>query len=825
MTQQKARNSFVLRIVLAFGVGGLMMTFGLSALEYRRANDVARNQTSRQVLETSRKLQETLLPFLDNNQHDSVQDVIDIYAGNPRVIALRLRYDESQTYTAGSWPKDLSTAAVWTVNESGTNTYGQLDLGRPTVLAVLFEHDDHHCLIETLVNGKYIQTAIRRHAIERLAGLWIVLAVLALFGLLMLRRWFSVPMSRLLRLASDDAEAESFEKFGSDTGGEFGQLAGALAHMLRKIDTVTDELRAREHAMEDLFQSAPSALLSVGSDGRVCDANNSAALLFGVKDPGALIGRAILDFIVKRDRGSFRQSIDRLGLDRSTRCEMQFTVAGSKTIDVAAQFNGLYSRDDQLERVRIALADISESKRLLREITEHKQLIDLVINHMSDAILLVSNEDHKVLTVNRRLAMLLSSTPDLLMGTRYDPSDFWRTLGPIDDDLFRSRLGYALANPDQTHHERFEGRNGSFQFRIVPVQNLSDQPLAQLWVVQDVTAEVRSRFLFKLQERQLRTLQMMGESLHDALDFDDLLNTTVGTLPEMMGIEIAGLAIRHDGRADRCKQAFNATSDSTPIPAGGDLADVVRNNLMPSILEHRDTSHWTDLASHGPWTEPFRRLGIDSLAATVLTGRNHTQGVLWIARRGGMPIEDHHLFLLEALAPMLATALQNVSYASRMRQLKLIDSITGLPCFDQFPAIASEMTRQPGPWATLMLDIDRCFDIHRHHGKEAVHAVLRAIGEIIRDSSRVTDHTLRFAEDRFVVLCPGASREPAMNLGERIRKRVEALTFQGNEALKITCSIGIVVSPGDSADPQELVELAESRVQQAKSAGRNTVWA
>ena len=39
----------------------------------------------------------------------------------------------------------------------------------------------------------------------------------------------------------------------------------------------------------------------------------------------------------------------------------------------------------------------------------------------------------------------------------------------------------------------------------------------------------------------------------------------------------------------------------------------------------------------------------------------------------------------------------------------------------------------------------------------------------------------------------------------------------------MTCSIGVAISPGDSGDPRELVDIAERRVHEAKNAGRNTV--
>ncbi len=825
MLRRRFGRSLVTRMVLAYCVGGLLLSVALGVLEYSNAEDQASTSAGQQILVTVRNLQEVIHPLLDAEQHDSVSHILHIFAQDPRIVALRLRCKGELNITGGTWPGDLTDSAVWTVDETGVTGFGRLDLDRQTLLALPVHLGGEQGLIEALIDGPYVRQYIARGATERVASQWLMLGILALVGLILLRRWFTGPLTRLVKLAANDAPAEQFEQTGEQIGGELGDLAGALARMLHRLDDVTTELRHREKAFEDLYQHAPSALLSIGPDGKVTNANRRAAHMFGVSKPAALIGRVVLDHVASCDRAMFRQSIDRLEIDRVNGCELQMTFDHGQPIDAAVQFQGVYDNDNKLERVRIALTDISEIKRLMRQVTEHKQLIDLMVNHMSDAILLVSTKDQTVVTANQRVCQMLNASVETLLHRPYDPSELWRPLGMIDDQLFHSRTRYALANHDQTHQEQFEGRSGAYQFRIVPVIDTTGQALAQLWVVQDVTAEARNRRLLQQQDQQLRALQAMGRSLHKVDGVDELLDVSVGHLTEFMGVEAVGVAIRYNVPGKRCRQLFNITGNSIMLPAGAELADAIQCRLMPNVLSQRETSFWSDLSTHGQWAKPIRQAGFESLAATALVAFEHTQGIVWVARRGGETIDRYHLFLLEALAPMLSTALLNAELRERMRVLELTDPVTHLPSYRQFEPLAANVLRQHGPWAVLVVDIDRFSQINDEHGHRAANEALREVAQIISDSCRLSDHAIRYMEDKFLVLCAGASQAPAKGLAERIRQRVDEATIKtsAGAVVDITVSVGLAVSPGDGGDPHDLVALATKRMRAAKQAGRNTV--
>lgn len=68
----------------------------------------------------------------------------------------------------------------------------------------------------------------------------------------------------------------------------------------------------------------------------------------------------------------------------------------------------------------------------------------------------------------------------------------------------------------------------------------------------------------------------------------------------------------------------------------------------------------------------------------------------------------------------------------------------------------------------------------------------------------------------------GIAVEEALALAERIRRRV-GLTAGRDPGARVTASIGVASCPDDALDYDRLFELADRRLYEAKTAGRNCV--
>ena len=82
----------------------------------------------------------------------------------------------------------------------------------------------------------------------------------------------------------------------------------------------------------------------------------------------------------------------------------------------------------------------------------------------------------------------------------------------------------------------------------------------------------------------------------------------------------------------------------------------------------------------------------------------------------------------------------------------------------------------------------------------------------------------RYGGEEFAVLLPRFSKESALELAERIRKKVGEATIDiRREATRTTVSIGVSTMPDDTLERDELLRRADQRLYEAKRKGRNRV--
>ena len=98
------------------------------------------------------------------------------------------------------------------------------------------------------------------------------------------------------------------------------------------------------------------------------------------------------------------------------------------------------------------------------------------------------------------------------------------------------------------------------------------------------------------------------------------------------------------------------------------------------------------------------------------------------------------------------------------------------------------------PLSLLLIDLDKFKQVNDLHGHEAGDEVLQGVAAAIRTLTEKRGQSYRYGGDEIVVLLPNHSRQEADSLAERIRSRVEGLTFKRYPE-PLTVSIGIACYP------------------------------
>lgn len=174
-------------------------------------------------------------------------------------------------------------------------------------------------------------------------------------------------------------------------------------------------------------------------------------------------------------------------------------------------------------------------------------------------------------------------------------------------------------------------------------------------------------------------------------------------------------------------------------------------------------------------------------------------------------------------------------YQKQIHRLISHDDLTGLlssrSFFSELRREAARARAEDMPFCVLMMDIDHFKQVNDTYGHLTGSKTIEEIGAVIMKNLRSGDAAARFGGEEFAAFLLDAEMGQALVAAERIRSAVEAGSFtvirQGKPASKhkVTMSIGISTFPDDSADPIELVEMADSALYRAKREGRNRVCA
>jgi diguanylate cyclase (GGDEF)-like protein len=124
----------------------------------------------------------------------------------------------------------------------------------------------------------------------------------------------------------------------------------------------------------------------------------------------------------------------------------------------------------------------------------------------------------------------------------------------------------------------------------------------------------------------------------------------------------------------------------------------------------------------------------------------------------------------------------------------------------------------------MIADIDHFKRVNDTYGHQFGDAVLKKVGELLKDGVYETDFVGRYGGEEFGIVLPRADFEGVFRKAEALRMKIAGENFQhGFESVRITVSIGIAHFPRDGSDAQELFAKADAALYSAKEGGRNRV--
>lgn len=245
---------------------------------------------------------------------------------------------------------------------------------------------------------------------------------------------------------------------------------------------------------------------------------------------------------------------------------------------------------------------------------------------------------------------------------------------------------------------------------------------------------------------------------------------------------------------------------------------------IPTAVEiYRRSKAW--FGDDAPEVEPLiDRAGADARVLAKLFNQDigrvmNVQELMAIAQEKGL---EHQLELQRE--------------AENLRKEATTDGLTGLPNRRSFDAALTQAfagyEAGRGPVSVIFCDADRFKSVNDTHGHAAGDAVLIELAKRLTRAVGDAGTVARYGGEEIAVVLPGAGRDLAATLGERIREAVAGEPFDLSRAacdvdmLTVTVSVGVATTDGwpdryDSA--RRLLQDADDCVYEAKRAGRNRV--
>ncbi len=182
--------------------------------------------------------------------------------------------------------------------------------------------------------------------------------------------------------------------------------------------------------------------------------------------------------------------------------------------------------------------------------------------------------------------------------------------------------------------------------------------------------------------------------------------------------------------------------------------------------------------------------------------------------------------LQSSLIACFGTALLNAVEHCRVKELAMIDGLTGLlnrRVFDEM--LSLEGRKELLPLSLLLIDLDDFKQVNDRFGHQAGDEVLTAVGRVLKESCRGTDVVARYGGEEFAVLLPNTPQAKADEIARRLLRRLGNNIFVFNERThRVTASIGVATLAKSSAIAvDQLIYRADQALYRAKREGKNRV--
>ncbi len=451
---------------------------------------------------------------------------------------------------------------------------------------------------------------------------------------------------------------------------------------------------------------------------------------------------------------------------------------------------------------------------------ETHQIFHRLIESLTVGVFL-ADTNGKIVYTNPAFANILG------YNTKHDLIDRHLTeelfLNPEDHEVFSDKMSkFGFVRDQEVRNRNKDGQKMVLSVSSNFIHNESGDVVGIEGVIHDITAKKQLEDRLEIEKTKLEEILIFDQRISAIHDLNQLIDFIVQKSSDILEAEKCSLMLLNE----QTKELFIKSAKGL----SPEIIERTRVKLGQPIAGYVAEQRKAVLSSNIEYDRLFARknrpgYSTRSFLSAPIQINQHTIGVINLADKkanGIKEFSDIDLKILGAIVREAAVAFDNAKLYKELEQLSVIDPLTKIcnyRCFiKNLDHEIQRVKRLGGKLSILMMDVDGFKNINDTCGHLGGDEALQLVAQVLQKNLRSIDQVSRYGGDEFAVILPGADREQAKIVAEKIRQNVETLSFK--EPLSV--SIGIA-EYHSRFDRMELISRADQAMYRAKHEGKNLV--
>jgi diguanylate cyclase (GGDEF)-like protein len=327
----------------------------------------------------------------------------------------------------------------------------------------------------------------------------------------------------------------------------------------------------------------------------------------------------------------------------------------------------------------------------------------------------------------------------------------------------------------------------------------------------------------RLQARQQIEVARFGQLALAGAGIDELNNEAAQRVNRVLGTDICGVLKAEPDKSEFEIVASSGLPEDTEgpllVPTGTQSqAGYVLATGTPLVV--RDWQNERRFKQ----SVVLKEAGMMSGVTVLIKGKGQPIGVLGAHTTELRDFTAQDVSFMEAMANVLANAIERRTAEDQTQHEALHDPLTGLPnrtlFLDRLDHALAQASRHGASVSVLFLDLDQFKLVNDSLGHAAGDELLATVAPRLEQALRPGDTVARFGGDEFAILVEDIANERgATRVAERIAQALTRPFILRQREHFVSASIGIAIGTGSEV-PEAVIRDADAALYRAKERGR-----